>query len=347
MRESNASAAASQDLAISMARSAVTFHGWERSRLCGARAIKAASARPALESSAVNLAMLHALATVARTASSEKSAVLAEPLRWPKYTVIPMLRSLWCSRVSTSPSRTPTERPVSWLTAASACEAPRARASSRARSMIDSRSACARRNGAFVTGIDISSVTGIQGGDSTGPSDSMGNMTSENETGDAGETEEQRLSKSARKREAASLQELGVKLSALPDQEIKALDLPENLFVALRDLRRLPSHGAQIRQRQYIGKLMRDIDPEPVLAKLAERKQRHDLEIRHFQQIERWRDRLLSDPSAGLDELLREYPQADRATLVKLLDKAERERLEQRSPVGARELFAFLRRLLG
>jgi ribosome-associated protein len=174
----------------------------------------------------------------------------------------------------------------------------------------------------------------------------MGDMTRENETDTSGESEEQRLSKSARKRDAASLQELGVKLSALPDQEIKALDLPDNLFVALRDLRRLPSHGAQIRQRQYIGKLMRDIDPEPVLAKLAERKQRHDLEIRHFQQIERWRDRLLSEPS-GLNELLQEYPHADRAALAKLLEKAEKERREQRSPVGARELFAFLRQLLG
>lgn len=164
---------------------------------------------------------------------------------------------------------------------------------------------------------------------------------------DSGETEEQRQSKSARKREAASLQELGVKLAALPDQEIKALNLPDSLFVALRDLRRLPSHGAQVRQRQYIGKLMRGIDPEPVLAKLAERKQRHDLEIRYFQQIERWRDRLLSEPAAAVAELLQEYPQADAAELKRLLDKAERERLEQRSPVGARELFAFLRQLLG
>jgi ribosome-associated protein len=172
-------------------------------------------------------------------------------------------------------------------------------------------------------------------------------MTSGNENQDSEESEEQRLSKSARKREAASLQELGVKLSALPDQEIKALGLPDNLFVALRDLRRLPSHGAQVRQRQYIGKLMRTIDPEPVLAKLAERKQRHDVEIRQFQQIERWRDRLLSEPAAAISELLEEHPDADRAALVKLLDKAERERLEQRSPVGARELFAFLRQLLG
>ena len=172
-------------------------------------------------------------------------------------------------------------------------------------------------------------------------------MTTESEADDSGETEEQRRSKSARKREAASLQELGVKLSALPDQEIKALDLPDNLFVALRDLRRLPSHGAQVRQRQYIGKLMRNIDPEPVLEKLAERKQRHDMEIRYFQQIERWRDRLLSEPATAAAELLQEYPHADRAALMRLLEKAERERLEQRSPVGARELFAFLRQLLG
>jgi ribosome-associated protein len=182
-------------------------------------------------------------------------------------------------------------------------------------------------------------------GDSTGPGDSMGIMGIENEAGEAGETEAQRLSKSARKREASSLQELGVKLSALPDQEIKELELPDTLFVALRALRRLPSHGAQVRQRQYIGKLMREIDPEPVLAKLAERKRRHDLEIRHFQQIERWRDRLLTEPAA-IDDLVAEHPKADRAALSRLVDKATRERVEQRSPVAARELFAHLRELL-
>jgi ribosome-associated protein len=190
---------------------------------------------------------------------------------------------------------------------------------------------------------------GFKDPDSTDLSDSMGNMTTGDSDSSAGgtyETEEQRQSKSARKREAASLQELGVQLSALPDQEIKALGLPDNLFVALRDLRRLPSHGAQVRQRQYIGKLMRSIDPLPVLAKLAERKLRHDMEIRHFQQIERWRDRLLTEPAAAIDELQQAYPQVDRAALLKLLEKAERERIEQRSPVGARELFAYLRQFL-
>jgi ribosome-associated protein len=88
-----------------------------------------------------------------------------------------------------------------------------------------------------------------------------------------------------------------------------------------------------------------------VLAKLAERKQRHDTEIRQFQLIERWRDRLLSnanpvDETSAIEAFLAEYPAADRTKLMRLVEKAERERLEQRSPVGARELFAYLRQLL-
>jgi ribosome-associated protein len=174
----------------------------------------------------------------------------------------------------------------------------------------------------------------------------MVNMTSGREEEGQGDSWEARASKSARKREAASLQELGVELAALPDREIAELELPETLFTALRDLKRLPTHGAQLRQRQYIGKLMRKIDPEPVLAKLKERKQRHDVEVRQFQRIETWRDRLLKEPDA-IDQLLEEHPAADRAELSRLVEKAAKERLDQRPPSGARELFAFLRRLLG
>ena len=58
----------------------------------------------------------------------------------------------------------------------------------------------------------------------------MGNMTT-TEIDDSDDPQAGQESKSARKREAASLQELGVQLSALPDQEIKALGLPEGLFV--------------------------------------------------------------------------------------------------------------------
>jgi ribosome-associated protein len=154
------------------------------------------------------------------------------------------------------------------------------------------------------------------------------------------------VSKSARKREATALQELGVQLAGLPDAEMTQLDLPENLVTALRTLRRLSSRGAQVRQRQYIGKLMRTIDAEPVLARLAEKKLRHDTEVRHFQNLERWRERLLEEPEAASRDLLREYPGADAAQLSRLLFKIKRESEDRRSPAGARELFAWLRELM-
>ena len=156
----------------------------------------------------------------------------------------------------------------------------------------------------------------------------------------------ERPSKSARKREAHAAQDLGETLIGLRDAELEALDLPERLIEAIREARRITSRAGGARQRQYIGKLMRQIDPEPVLAKLAERKERHDSEIRHFQRIERWRDRLLCEPETALPLLCEEYPRADREALARILKKAGRERLEQRPPAGARELFAFLRQLL-
>ena len=59
------------------------------------------------------------------------------------------------------------------------------------------------------------------------------------------------ISKSARKREATALQELGVQLAGLPDAEMGGLDLPEDLVTALKALRRLSSRGAHVRQRHY------------------------------------------------------------------------------------------------
>src|SRR5580692_3202718 len=71
-------------------------------------------------------------------------------------------------------------------------------------------------------------------------------------------------SKSMRKRDAHAAQDLGEELIGLRDSELVALDLPERLVDAIREARRIPSRGGGTRQRQYIGKLMRDIDPEPI-----------------------------------------------------------------------------------
>ena len=76
-------------------------------------------------------------------------------------------------------------------------------------------------------------------------------------------------SKSSRKREALALQKLGEDLVKLRLADLDRLPLPENLREAIDEARRLTNRGALSRQRQYIGKLMRDIDIAPVEAALA------------------------------------------------------------------------------
>ena len=80
-----------------------------------------------------------------------------------------------------------------------------------------------------------------------------------------------RPSRSARKRAAEALQRLGVRLIELKPSELQELDLPEPLLAAIREAQRLSSRSAQARQRQYIGKLMRDVDPDPIEKALAQR----------------------------------------------------------------------------
>ena len=78
-----------------------------------------------------------------------------------------------------------------------------------------------------------------------------------------------RPSKSARKRAALAAQKLGEELVLLRETELTALDLPEALTQAIREARRITSRAAGARQRQNIGKLMREIDLAPVEAALA------------------------------------------------------------------------------
>ena len=77
-------------------------------------------------------------------------------------------------------------------------------------------------------------------------------------------------SKSALKREMTDLQALGAELVALSVDQLKKIDLPEDLRDAVRDGKRFTQHEAHRRQLQYIGKLMRSIDAAPIRAALDE-----------------------------------------------------------------------------
>jgi ribosome-associated protein len=159
-----------------------------------------------------------------------------------------------------------------------------------------------------------------------------------------------RPSKSERKRESLALQELGEALIELPDAVLAGLPLPENLRDAVLAARRMSSHGAQLRQRQYIGKLMRKLDAEPIREALAQYEDRQRVEARRFQRVEQWRDRLVREGEPALRELLalvNDHPEADPVELTHLVNEARNEGSMGRSPRSARLLFQRLRALLG
>jgi ribosome-associated protein len=157
---------------------------------------------------------------------------------------------------------------------------------------------------------------------------------------------DERPSRSARKRAAQSAQELGERLVDLPDVELAELDLPPELLVAIRDARRITSRAAGARQRQFIGKLMRDIDCEPIAAALAARGKRDALEAQRFARVESWRERLLREGDAALAELAALHPDAD-LTQVRALLTRSHSSLTNTARAAQRDLFRALRALLG
>ncbi|HEU4780867.1 MAG TPA: ribosome biogenesis factor YjgA [Steroidobacteraceae bacterium] len=153
-------------------------------------------------------------------------------------------------------------------------------------------------------------------------------------------------SKSMRKREAAAAQDLGTRLIALKENELTALDLPETLQDAILLAKRITSRGGLARQRQYIGKLMRDIDPAPIEAALSEESRVSAQDAEKHKRVEAWRARLLAEGPSALDDLLKWRPGADRKALQVLITKATNERVDPASRDGAsRELFRSIRSL--
>ena len=155
-----------------------------------------------------------------------------------------------------------------------------------------------------------------------------------------------RPSKSARKREASAAQDLGTRLIALKESDLRALDLPERLLDAILLAQRITARGGLARQRQYIGKLMRDIDAGPIETALSASSRGAQIDAEKHKRIEAWRARLLTEGPAALGELLKWSPGADRKALQALIDKATGARVDSGSREAAsRELFRSLRTL--
>lgn len=138
-----------------------------------------------------------------------------------------------------------------------------------------------------------------------------------------------------------ALQELGEQLMGLPLAKLRKLQVPEKLYDAIELAQRIKGREGLRRQRQYIGRLMRDIDPEPLRDALSLDGAAHRAQVSAMHSAERWRERMLAEPTA-VDEFRREYPQTGDA-LEKLVAGA---RARAGSPQNCREyrqLFRLLR----
>ena len=158
-------------------------------------------------------------------------------------------------------------------------------------------------------------------------------------------SDETRISKTQRKQEMLALQELGVELVALNDEQLAGVELPEFLRDAVLEARRITDFEGRRRQMQYVGKLMRKVDAGPIRAQVDKWKSQSVIHTAQFKRVEAWRERLLAD-DAALDELLGAHPAAAARELRKLIAGARRERQLNQPARSYRALFQALRAIL-
>lgn len=135
-----------------------------------------------------------------------------------------------------------------------------------------------------------------------------------------------RPSKSQVKREMHALLDLGKRLIELSDDRLKQLDLGEPLLAAIKDVKRISPTAREGRRRQihYVGKLMRNVDPEPILKQLDVWENGSKEETRAMHRLEALRDLLLRDDDA-LTEFMNEFSGADIQQLRTLIRAARKE----------------------
>lgn len=153
------------------------------------------------------------------------------------------------------------------------------------------------------------------------------------------------VSKSQRKRDANAVQQLGADLLSLSVDALKTIELPDNLSKALDEARRIKKNSALKRQLQYIGKLMRTIDVEPIREEYLRLTNHYDMDIKTLHHLEKWRDRLLAEGDKALEDLIDAAPNTDRQHLRQLIRQSHKENQLNKPPKSAREIFKYLKTL--
>ena len=146
-------------------------------------------------------------------------------------------------------------------------------------------------------------------------------------------------SRSEKKRQSIALQNMGEELTRLGPQEVKNLDLPADLREALQLYARIGDHEGRRRQMQFIGRVMREIDPAPIRAMLDARREVSAAATATLHKAEQWRDRLLTADEAELADLVQTLLAA-RPTQPESDSTEDTDARPGKKPLGAAELRA-------
>jgi ribosome-associated protein len=150
-------------------------------------------------------------------------------------------------------------------------------------------------------------------------------------------------SKSQRKRDMLALQKLGEVLIKLTEAQLAQCALPEELLDAIHEIKNMAANEAKRRQLQYIGKLMRHIDVEPIQATLKRMQYTHEKTTAAFHQTEQWREDLIVEGDDKLNAFLMENPDIDRQQLRKLIRNAQQDRKNNKNTGAEKKLFQFIK----
>lgn len=150
-------------------------------------------------------------------------------------------------------------------------------------------------------------------------------------------------SKSQRKRDMLDLQKLGETLIKLTNDQLKKMELPEILLEAIQHAKTIVANEAKRRQLQYIGRIMRNIDVEPIRATLKRMQMTHEKSTVQFHQTEQWRTDLIAQGDDKLNQFIYEYPNVDRQQLRQLVRKAQQDNKNNKNTGAEKALFKYLR----
>jgi len=134
------------------------------------------------------------------------------------------------------------------------------------------------------------------------------------------------LTRTAVKKEAEAVTELGRNLTELSKAQLATIPLSADTLDAIETYRRISSRNAQARQISYIGKLMwRTEDVDAIIAAYEDTRPNSETARARTQNLEKLRARLIEGEQVEIENAIAKHPALDRQHLRSLARQASKE----------------------